>query len=570
MTVRPEMEASAMRLASLFAAATLGTASLSAGIAAPQPEALPEFKTSVRSLAVFKNGLGFVFRTGETRLKDGWAVMEPIPPAALGTVWIGAAGKAGPVREVVSFRERQTRQLDAISLSELLEANVGSQVILEVAAPGGGVREVAGRLVSAPKDRAAEDSLPAPRPDLRPAITPQGAQIVVIETPDGLTALNRSSVTAIRMGPGASLKTTVERMVDRAKIRLAGNAPSAEITLAYLEKGITWSPAYLVNIAGDKTADITLEAVLANDAEDLEDADVSFVVGYPNFMFADTLTPLALQQTVSAFVESLLRGSSPSRAGYGGVMAQSVAYNLAYAAERSAFRPEDTYSATTPMPGESNEDLYFYRQSGVTLKKGDRARFTVFTGKVPCEHVYRWEVPDSMSIDEHGRSRGDRPAPQDESPVCHSLRLENTTEHPWTTAPAFTVNGSMPVAQDVLKYTPPGGRNTLKLTVATDVRADQTQVEESRRPVEIYGRPYDEITVQGRLTLKSWKRESIRMVVTKEVVGEVLQSGQGGEVTRVVKRLSAVNPTCEINWDFELKPGEDRELTYTYRTLVAR
>ncbi len=559
-----------MRCLSCLLCAAAALVCLPAAGAGPEGGSLPELKTRVRSLAVFKNGLGFVFRTGETRLRDGWAVMEPIPPAALGTLWIGAAGEAGPVLEVVSFRERETRETDAISLSELLEANVGSDVVLEVAAPGGGVRELAGRLLSVPRERAPDEPSPGVRAEMRGVLPVPGARLVVLETQEGVTALNSSSVTGLRMGPGARLRTTVERTVDRARVRVGGRSASAEITMAYLEKGINWSPAYLVNLVDADTADITLEAVLANDAEDLEDADVSFVVGYPNFLFADTLTPLALQQTVGAFVQGLLRGTAGGRGGYDGVLAQSVAYNLAHAAEGAAFRPEDVYSASTPMSGESNEDLYFYRQSGVTLRKGERARFTVFTGRVPCEHVYQWDVPDSMNIDESGLRRGDRGSPQDESPVWHALRLENTTKHPWTTAPAFTVSGSLPVAQDVLKYTPPGGLSTLKLTVATDVRADQSQTEESRKPLVIHGFSCDEVTVSGRLTLRSWKDRPIRVLVTKHVVGEVLQTDSGGKVERVVRRLSALNPTSEISWDLELKPGEDRELSYTYRALAGR
>ena len=50
---------------------------------------LPKLETKVKTVACFKNGLGFVFSSGKTPLADGWADMAETPPAALGTLWIG-------------------------------------------------------------------------------------------------------------------------------------------------------------------------------------------------------------------------------------------------------------------------------------------------------------------------------------------------------------------------------------------------------------------------------------------------------------------------------------------------
>jgi hypothetical protein len=52
-------------------------------------EALPVVALKVKSLAAFKNGLAFVFKTAETPLKNGWARMDQLPPAAAGTLRMG-------------------------------------------------------------------------------------------------------------------------------------------------------------------------------------------------------------------------------------------------------------------------------------------------------------------------------------------------------------------------------------------------------------------------------------------------------------------------------------------------
>lgn len=544
----------------------------SALCAAP-PEDPPAAKTTVKTVAAFKNGLGFVFRAGDAKLQDGWAAIEEIPAAALGTLWIGTTSKAGPVQEVISCKTRKKDTAAAFSIPLILQANIGRQASLVVnQGSTTELREVRGTIVSIPMPPSGTE--PRPASYLGDPRFGNDAQVVIVRTSSSTIALNIRQVQSVEI-IGGELASTLEADVPGAKVRIGGAPASAEITMAYLEKGINWNPGYLVNIADAKQADITLEAVLANDVEDLNDVEVSFVVGYPNFMFADLTTPLALQQTVSSFMEGLTRGSREMRDRYAGaeVARQSIAYNFAGDfGGYGGFRPESTYSATTPMAGESNEDLFFYRQPHVTLKKGDRARYSVFTAKVPYEHIYQWDVPDSMSIDDRGRrvERNTPDAQNEATMVWHALRIENTSKLPWTTAPAFTVNGPMPVAQDILRYTPPGAKGVLKLTVATDVRAEQQQTEVSRKPMQIFGYNYEEVVVDGKLTVRNWKKDAVKMSVTKTLVGDVLANGEGSKVTKVAKALSSLNPTSEISWDFELKAGEEKTLTYQYKALVSR
>jgi hypothetical protein len=75
--------------------------------------------------------------------------------------------------------------------------------------------------------------------------------------------------------------------------------------------------------------------------------------------------------------------------------------------------------------------------------------------------------------------------------------------------------------------------------------------------------------VDGTLLIKSMKSGAVKMNVKKMLTGEVLQS-EGGKVSRVTKRLSAVNPKSEIEWDFDLAPGVERQLTYQYKVLIKR
>jgi hypothetical protein len=172
-----------------------------------------------------------------------------------------------------------------------------------------------------------------------------------------------------------------------------------------------------------------------------------------------------------------------------------------------------------------------------------------------------------MNVDDRGYRLGTQN--KQENLVWHVLRLENKGKQPWTTAPAFALNGTLPVAQDTLNYTPPGGRSFLKLTVATDVRAEQTQTETARKQVSIARSSYDEVTVAGKLKLTNWKSKEIAMLIRKSVVGEVSETPDG-KVAKVARNLTSVNPNSEIEWEFKLPAGKDRELSYEYKVLLSR
>ncbi len=245
-------------------------------------------------------------------------------------------------------------------------------------------------------------------------------------------------------------------------------------------------------------------------------------------------------------------------------MSQTIAYNFRSDVGNALGAG---YSVATALPGEQNEDLYLYHKSNVTLKKGDRAQFSILSTTVPYEHLYKWDVGDTMNLDENGNRNNERPKP--ENLVWHVLRLKNTGRQPWTTAPAFAVNSTLPVAQDTLTYTPPGSRTTLKLTVATDVRAEQSQVETSRRQVNVARTEYEEVTVTGTLHLANLKNTEISMLVRKSIVGEVLESPDG-KVSKAARHLTAINANSEIAWEFKLPASQSRELAYQYKVLLNR
>jgi len=303
-----------------------------------------------------------------------------------------------------------------------------------------------------------------------------------------------------------------------------------------------------------------MQAVVVNDVEDLNGADVFFVVGYPNFVYADLLSPMALQQSLADFLRSAQQAGASSRyASFASnaILGQNVA---GYTSDTdSSFR-----ATVADMAGAPEEDLFLYTRKNVTLARGERASYNVFSAEIGIKHFYEWDVPSAPA---------DQRQPQvssTENSIWHSLRLSNSSAFPWTSAPAFVLSGDRPISQDMLSYTPKGGETMLKLTVATDLRSSAQELETERQPraARWNGYDYDVVTVEGSLKIKSYKSKTVSLIVRKNVTGEVLQVSAPGKAEKMGQAVRAENPNSKIQWEIPLKPGQETTLTYKYRVLV--
>ena len=312
-----------------------------------------------------------------------------------------------------------------------------------------------------------------------------------------------------------------------------------------------------------------MQAVVTNDVEDISGADVVFVVGVPNFQFADMWSPMALHQSLSQFLESAstLRESRQS-------FSNAIASQKVVALEAGAAAPNPELNANVEEPqGAPDEDLFLYRRSNLTLGKGERATYNIFAADISCEHIYEWEVTDNPRVDVYGNptpSYSNNPGEKLSNVVWHSLRLRNTSKFPWTSGPAMVISGVQPLSQDTLVYTPKSATTDLKMTVATDVRVDKKELEVEREPrvLQRNGSHYDAVTVEGNLKLKNFKTKDIRLLITRSFVGEALAMTDGGRAEKLGEVIRQLNPTTRIAWDLPLKAGEEKAITYRYKILV--
>ncbi|MBC8525675.1 MAG: hypothetical protein H8D22_02215 [Candidatus Cloacimonetes bacterium] len=528
---------------------------------------LPVLNTKAKTVIIFKNGLGFFIREGEVTLKDGWGVTEYVPNSSLGSIWIGSLDKDAKLEEAIGFKQKIKKEVEAISIQELFKPNIGKKVIITLH----NETIIEGKIKSVPENRKLEEEPPANYDYVRRKSQIESATIVIIETKEGEVILKKSNISKIEFPDGYSSNYISKGIAKRIKFKISDHKEKAKLSLSYLQKGIGWIPSYLVNIEDSEKARITMKTTIINDIEDLENTNVFFVVGYPNFKYSDILSPMALEQSLSQLISSLEQGD---KRGIGGALANIMTQRVAFEKlEKEGMIPslDFGYSAIQELSGIFEEDLFFYDKKAINLKKGERAYYHIFSKEVDYKHVYEWRIPNTINIDASGFRSSSYKSEEVKEQVWHSIKLTNSTDYPWTTAPAFTVSSWKPLAQDIISYTPKGSTTNLKLTVSPDIETDRHENEVAReRNIKLYGYSHDLVTVEGELNIKNLKDKEVIIEIKKMLTGEVLETSHNGKIKKIAEGLKGVNYNSIISWEILLKPEEETELTYKYKVYIRR
>ena len=90
------------------------------------------FKT--KSVSIFKNGQSFFIKEGKVDTDKGvWKMQEKdIPPALFGSLWFHSP--EGNIQTTKSYTDsyEEKKTLDAIALTEILQANVGKRMLFHL------------------------------------------------------------------------------------------------------------------------------------------------------------------------------------------------------------------------------------------------------------------------------------------------------------------------------------------------------------------------------------------------------------------------------------------------------
>jgi hypothetical protein len=536
----------------------------------------PETELKPAAVAAFKNGLAFVVKQGDVGLEAGVGNLAPVPNATLGSLWIAPNDAGASLDEVVAHRYRVSAQQSLTVLADVLLANAGKVVTIvdnnqkEYTGEIVGFRQAEKSSVVAAQQNSSGESLysnalsVAPQPRAQP-------EFLLLKSDGKLLALYFHNIARVILPADPVLQQAQDEERKALRFKIKGETGHANLTMGYLEHGLGWTPSYLVSLQDDKTAQITMQAVLVNDAEDLKDTDLFFVVGVPNFAYSNVPSPMALQQSLLEFMQAASRKDDMS-ARYSNAIAGQMTMGAPIGGLDQEAVP--SFAATTEeLKGAQEEDLFLYSRKNVTLARGERATYNVFSETVNYEHIYEWNLEDQPRVDGFGIAQNNLNSGSDRGTkdnIWHALRLKNTTKFPWTSAPTMVISGTKPLSQDTVPYTPKGATSSLKLTVATDIRAshEENEVERQKDLQRRRNYNYDQVTVEGTLTIKNYKSKEVRLSIADRVRGTVESQTDDGKAAKLAEAIAVDNPLSRLTWEVTLKAGEEKIIKYRYKVWL--
>ncbi len=406
----------------------------------------------------------------------------------------------------------------------------------------------------------------------------------VLRTEEGDILLPISQVRSIVV---KDMKTTIAKTLTTSKktkrlsFKFDGAEKKQAVSIIYFRPGIRWIPTYRVSLNDQKdkkTAAVSLQAELLNEAEDLTDVPVDIVVGVPNFRFRGTPSPLVLEATL----RNALAEAAPALMGN----ASNSLSNAMYSQRSGEFRGDQAQAnpaaeGVVDLPNELTaggaQDLFVYNLPKLTLGKGDRMAVPILSTEVPYRDLYTWDVHLSKHDNDAAPSGSDTKSPLTlaKNEVWHQIAITNSTKFPWTTGAAMIMQGNQPLAQELLTYTPPKDEIRVPVTISVDTRGSLSEKEVGRelKSLQWDGYNYARIDKEMKLDLCNNKALDIEAEVTLRVGGKVDKASLDGDVTIGAFDTAdwvqynghpAVNNSSSVTWKTKLKPGEKFEPSVSY------
>lgn len=519
-----------------------------------------EESAQVEVVRLFKNGLAAVQLKGAIPA-SGTVTLPALPPVVHGTFWVRSDK---PVTARAGLEPRPVA-LGSLSQPELLRSLAGAAVTLHL-----------------DKDTLQGTLLGGQSPadagwDRNYASLGEGFSGWGPAAARASAAIGQPSLLYLRLAPGkvVALDPAQVRRVEFEAEDLKAERPvlrlecpgGAAVAVDYLTKGISWAPAYRIDLSDPKTLSITQQAVIRNEFADLKEVEIQLVSGFPSVRFGAVDSLLSPGATWAGFFSQLNQmgqgGSNPfdNRAIYNNV-AQQV--RIAEPAAGTALGPVDAGEGV---------DLHFESIGRRTLARGETLGVAVATAASPFERVVEWNIPDNRDaqgrlLQEYQRQQQGKES-FDETP-WDAIRFANPFKFPMTSAPALLVTGGQVQGQQMATWTNPGEQASIRITKALSIstRATEHEIPESRKNLQIAGNDFYKAQVEGELTVKNFRGRPAVMVIRRRFSGELLEAAGKPGKQLLEEGVYSMNQRNELSWRVEIAAGAEQVLKYKYEVLV--
>ncbi len=497
----------------------------------------------VKEITVFKDGHAFVLHEGSMPTDaSGNVLMDALPAPVLGTFWPYAADRNAKLHSVVAGQRRVAVERTALNLRELLEANIGAEVVITEKNLYG-EKEIlrhTGTVIGIPERSAAEFA--ATSPANASERLPLKGDLLLLRTDEGVRTVLFDNIRDLVFKSPHKTSVANEEFRNLLTLKLDWNArpaaKTAEVGLVYLQKGIRWIPHYRITLDGNGTATVRLQATLLNEMINLEGVTANLVIGVPTFAFKETTDPIALQQQTTQLSQYFQQGDRAQ------MLSNAIATQTA---RMSEYRPPRIEEPAPPsgglgpdLPeGNKSEDLFIFTIRNLSLKRGERMVVPVAEYTVPYKDVYTLDLPYAPPADVQMRLNSSQQAELarlfNAPKVMHKLRLENKSSYPLTTAPALLVRDNRVLAQGMMTYTAMGASTDLELTQAVDVQVSKSEIETQRLPNALRwrGDNYTRVDLDGTLTLTNYRGQTVALEITRHVLGTLNSASNNGVIQKI-------------------------------------
>ncbi len=517
-------------------------------------------KSRFVSLGLFKNGL-VVVRKAMTAPGPGIYRLEDVPEPVHGTLWIESGGsvEAHMASRVVDDPMRAEVGTD------LQKELVGCEVTLYFR--DGSIPPATGKVVAIEQEKSEgtwNRAYQSSRYDPFSSATsiPSPGKFLVLDAAEGRMYVDSSMIAYLRT------KGSVNTTVKQRRTALLLTVPKTdgkriEIIMSYLAKGISWAPAYRVDISKPDTLTIEQSAVVKNELTDIEDAEVSLISGFPNIQFANVTSPFSLKTTWAQFFQQLNQRSVPGAPVTSNIARQQVTIN------EPGTSSDIDFSA---IPAGEGVDLHYLSIGRRSLSEGDSLMVPTATAKAPYERIVEWIVPDTRNA--YGRYIQEYERQQEpdryQDAAWDAVRFKNPLPFPMTTAPAMIVSNGRFNGQRSSSWVNTGEKTTLHITKALSLRTHHAEYEEpgERDIVFVGGNDFRKVSVKGELRINNHRNETVSLVIRRRFSGDLTSADGNPECALREEGVYAVNKRNELVWSLDLKPGEEKALTYRYSVLV--
>lgn len=491
----------------------------------------------INHAVIFKNGISYIERKYKVDYSSGKLIIKNIPNAYFGTFWMESMNQKYKIVEIKSEIMNIQKSRKVENFIEMLEANKGEYIVVQYKQ-----KRVKGKIVFAGSSNSSNEKI---------LLLKSGKQTILlkIDLIDQITWEND-----VLENYNYIEKSAVMFLKFDKKCR---NVP---VKMHYFTGGLSWIPSYTVDITNKKRAVVKMRAVIINESESFINSSMDLAVGFPNFKYAGISSPMSFNQNLTQFINAINRNRGMNYSQTANVLTQSVAYDAAASTNR-----------LNNINTESVEDLFFYKLKNVSLKKNQRMQIDIFERSVDYSHFYKWDIPKTSTVNSSGYYRSVNNNVNEK--VWHVIRLKNMTDVPWTTAPALAIANGYPISQDILNYTPVNASSIFRLTISPEIKIERFEEEKGRkRNVKLgsFSGNYDYITIEGKLYVKNSKDENVNIVISKTIDGEVIDAQENPQIVKEGGRLNAINSISKIEWNIKLKPGEEKNITYTYKIYVRK